>query len=288
MDYDSIIALLSGVRQAQRVYTVQAGDSISLIASKTNLTMAELCALNTDIGLSADSAIFPGDELIITREEAVLEVQITRTETVTEEIPFSTERTSSSEYAFGTTRTIQEGEPGIRSITYQNVYNTDGELLEQAIVSSEVVKEPVSRQIVTGTRLPSGSVAQVGNGTFIWPVPQYSYCSRWYSSGHKGVDICAPAGTPIYASSSGVVSRAGYERAGAGSGYGYGVIINHGNGYSTVYAHCLSLAVSAGQSVSQGQLIGYVGSTGRSTGNHCHFEIRYNGSYLPPQNYFRK
>ena len=74
--------------------------------------------------------------------------------------------------------------------------------------------------------------------------------------------------------------------AGAGTGYGYSVIISHSGGYTTVYAHCLSLAVSAGQTVRQGQLIGYVGSTGRSSGNHCHFEIRRNGSYIAPQSVF--
>ena len=62
----------------------------------------------------------------------------------------------------------------------------------------------------------------------------------------------------------------------------------HGNGYTTLYAHCLSLVVHAGQSVKQGQLIGYVGSTGRSSGNHCHFEIRHNGSYVAPQNVFNR
>ena len=269
MDYADVVGLLSGVRQAERVYT----------------TTAELCELN---GITTDAAIFPGDELIVTREEAMLEVQITRTVSWTEEIPFATKQTQSSEYSFGTTRTVQEGESGVRTITAENLYATDGTLLSQTILRSEVTKEPVDREIVVGTKLPSGSVAQVGNGTFIWPVPQYTYCSRWYSSSHKGVDICAPAGTPIYASSSGVVSKAGYERGGAGTGYGYSIIINHGNGYSTVYAHCLSLTVSAGQAVSQGQLIGYVGSTGRSSGNHCHFEIRLNGRYLPPQNYFNK
>ncbi len=285
LDYADVVSLLSGVRQAERVYTVVAGDSISLIATKNNLTTAELCELN---GITVDTAIFPGDELVVTREEAMLEVQIARIVTWTEEIAFSTVQTQSSEYSFGTTHVVQEGEPGIRSITAQNIYDTEGHLLEQTILSSEVVKEPVNREVVTGTRLSSGSVAQVGNGTFIWPVPQYTYCSRWYSSSHKGVDICAAAGTPIYASASGVVTRAGYERAGAGSGYGYSIIIDHGNGYSTLYAHCLSLTVSAGQAVSQGQLIGYVGSTGRSSGNHCHFEIRYNGRYLPPQNYFNR
>ena len=285
MDYADVVSLLSGVRQAERVYTVVAGDSISLIATKNNLTTAELCELN---GITTETAIFPGDELVVTREEAMLEVQITRTVTWTEEIPFSTKQTQSSDYSFGTTRTVQEGENGVRTITAQNLYATDGTLLNQTIVSSEVTKEPVEREIVVGTKLPSGSVAQVGNGTFIWPVPNYTYCSRWYSSGHKGVDICAPAGTPIYASASGVVTKAGYERGGAGTGYGNSLIIDHGNGYSTLYSHCLSLTVSSGQAVSQGQLIGYVGSTGRSTGNHCHFEIRLNGRYLPPQNYFNK
>ena len=129
-------------------------------------------------------------------------------------------------------------------------------------------------------------ISVMGSGRFLWPVPNYKYCSRWYSSGHKGVDICAAAGTPIYATASGTVTKAGYERAGAGRGYGYSVIISHGSGYTSVYAHCLSLTVHAGQSVKQGQLIGYVGSTGRSSGNHCHFEIRLNGSYIPPQSIF--
>ncbi len=290
-DYDSVVSLLAGVRQEEKIYTVVVGDTISGIASRNNLTMSELCALNTDFGengLEESSLILPGDELIVTKEEAMLEVRVTKVVTWEEEIPYTTERSSSSDYAFGTVQTVQEGENGLRSITAREVYDADGVLLEQTILSSEVVREAVPEQIVTGTKLPSGSVAQVGNGTFIWPVPQYSYCSRWYTSGHKGVDICAPAGTPIYASASGVVSKAGYNSAGAGSGYGYSVIINHGNGYSTVYAHCISLTVSAGQAVSQGQLIGYVGSTGRSSGNHCHFEIRYNGRYLPPQNYFKK
>ena len=100
------------------------------------------------------------------------------------------------------------------------------------------------------------------------------------STYHQGVDLRAPAGTPIYASRGGTVTVATY-----GSAAGYYVTINHGDGFSTVYMHMTSYAVSAGQSVSQGQLIGYVGKTGVATGNHLHFGIAYNGAYVNPCNY---
>ena len=214
-------------------------------------------------------------------------MRITRIETREEEIAFSTETTRSNEYTKGTTKVLQEGENGLRRVTLQNVYDTNNILVDQSVLSTEVIKEPVNKKVVEGTKKVTSSTKYItGSGRFIWPVPNYRYCSRWYGGRHKGVDICAPAGTPIYASAGGTVTKAGYNKAGAGTGYGYSVIINHGGGYSSVYAHCLSLTVSAGQTVKQGQLIGYLGSTGRSTGNHCHFEIRLNGSYIPPQNVF--
>ncbi len=289
-DYNDITSMLSGVQQAEKVYTVQTGDTLWAIAQKNDLTFRELCALNTNFKgapLTETSNIQVGDQLIVTKQEAMLEVRITKIEVKQEEIPFSTETTQSNEYNKGTTKTLQEGENGLRNVTMKNVYDTNGNLVEQTILSTETVKEPVNKKVVVGTKKVTSSTKYItGSGQFIWPVPNYRYCSRWYSSGHKGVDICAPAGTPIYATASGTVTKAGYERAGAGSGYGYSVIISHSGGYTSVYAHCLSLVVHAGQSVRQGQLIGYVGSTGRSSGNHCHFEIRRNGSYIPPQNVF--
>lgn len=289
-DFSEIEKTLSGVQQAQKVYTVQAGDTLWGIAQKNDLTFKELCALNPNFKgapLTETSSIREGDELIITKQEAMLEVRIIKLETRQEEIPYSTETTRSNEYTQGTTKTLQEGVNGLKNVTYRNVYDTVGTLLEQSIVSTEILREPVSKKVVVGTKNITTSTKFItGSGQFIWPVPLYRYCSRWYYTGHKGVDICAPAGTPIYASAAGTVTKAGYNRAGAGSNYGYSLIINHGGGYSTVYAHCISLAVSAGQYVQQGQLVGYVGSTGRSSGNHCHFEIRYNGSYIPPQDVF--
>ena len=287
--------LLSGVQQAEKSYTVQSGDTIWSIAQKNGLTVKELCEMNTGFtangenGLTQNSKILPGDALTVVREEETLEVRITKVESWEEEIAYTTETTKSKELNSGTKRVTQKGENGIRTVTAQRVYDANGNQLSQQILSTVVTKEPVTEKVTVGTKkVSSGASYITGSGRFIWPVPGYRNCSRWYGGSHKGVDICAAAGTPIYASAGGTVTKAGYNRAGAGNGYGNSIIISHGNGYTTLYAHCLSLVVHAGQSVKQGQLIGYVGSTGRSSGNHCHFEIRRNGSYIAPQNVFNR
>lgn len=97
---------------------------------------------------------------------------------------------------------------------------------------------------------------------------------------HAGLDIAAPAGTPIKAAASGTVSYSGWM-----SGYGYLIIIDHDNGVQTYYGHCSKLYVSEGETVEAGDKIAAVGSTGNSTGNHLHFEIRVNGSQVNPQQY---
>ena len=105
--------------------------------------------------------------------------------------------------------------------------------------------------------------------------------ARWGRT-HKGTDIGAPAGTPIVAAASGTVTTSQY---GYNGGYGNYVIISHGNGVQTLYGHCTELCVDEGEYVSQGQLIATVGTTGNSTGNHLHLEIRVNGVAQDPQNY---
>lgn len=102
-----------------------------------------------------------------------------------------------------------------------------------------------------------------------------------YERMHEGVDMAAPAGTPIYAAKSGKVTTASYQSGGAG----YYVSINHGDGFSSIYMHMTRYIVSAGQYVNAGQVIGYVGSTGISTGNHLHFGIAYKGTYVNPMKY---
>jgi len=135
----------------------------------------------------------------------------------------------------------------------------------------------------------SGGGAPMGNGTFIWPVnapitSPFGYRTDPVTGAqafHAGLDLGAPCGTPIKAAGTGVVISAGFNSG----GYGNMTLINHGGGMSTLYGHQSSIIVSAGQNVTQGQVIGYVGSTGKSTGCHLHFEVRVDGNPVDPTGY---
>ncbi len=117
-----------------------------------------------------------------------------------------------------------------------------------------------------------------GTGTFIWPAGNHILSGNDYWSGHLGIDIGAGDGAGIFAADSGVIVFAGW----ATGGYGNMVMIDHGNGYQTLYAHLSKVAVTCGRSVAQGNSIGYAGSTGNSTGAHLHFEVRYQGGFISP------
>ena len=135
-----------------------------------------------------------------------------------------------------------------------------------------------------------GQTVTTGSGSFMNPLSGSRYITSAFgwrihpifqtNKYHAGIDIAANSGEPIYATDSGTVQSALYS-----SSYGNYVVINHGNGYTTLYAHMSSMAVSAGQTVSKGDVIGYVGSTGWSTGPHLHYEISYNGTRVDPESY---
>ena len=127
-------------------------------------------------------------------------------------------------------------------------------------------------------------------GSYMWPATQGSRISSYFgprssptrgaSTNHKGIDIPCPTGSDIVASAAGTVVVSQYS-----SSAGYYIMIDHGNGVSTVYMHNSQLVVSVGQSVEQGQVIAKAGSTGYSTGSHCHFGVMINGSYVNPLDY---
>ncbi len=132
-----------------------------------------------------------------------------------------------------------------------------------------------SRGIKSGCATNGGAV---GTGYFVWPAGNHSLSGNDYWEGHLGIDIAAGDGAPVYASDSGVVVYA----APIGGGYGNMIMIDHGNGYTTLYAHLSAFLVSWGSSVAQGQRIASAGSTGNSTGPHLHFEVRSGGAFINP------
>ena len=147
-------------------------------------------------------------------------------------------------------------------------------------VSSQLAAQIQAAQAASSSSPPSGS--QPNSSGLIWPVhgPITSPFGMRWGKLHPGIDIGASMGTPIQAAAAGRVIVAAYD-----GGYGNLVVIDHGNGLATAYAHQSRLAVSVGQQVAQGHVIGYVGSTGYSTGPHLHFEVRVNGNPVDPLGY---
>ena len=174
----------------------------------------------------------------------------------------------------------------IQNIAYTQVYSTEQKEYtdKDTIVDGLYEKKKVVYVASVGGGWVTNEKLELGID-LIKPVSSYQMISSrfgWRASGnHKGLDIAAQTGTSIVAAASGTVESAGWSD----SGYGYCVLISHGNGIETLYAHCSKLYVSAGQYVAQGETIAAVGSTGNSTGPHLHLEIRVNGVRVNPQYY---
>ena len=169
------------------------------------------------------------------------------------------------------------------AVTRQQEQSWRAEAASLASASAQLASQIAAAQTSSSGSSSSGSTSSTPSTSgLIWPVPgpiTSPFGMRWGSL-HPGIDIGAPMGTPIKAAASGTVLVASYN-----GGYGNLVVIDHGNGIATAYAHQSQIAVSVGQNVSQGQVIGYVGSTGFSTGPHLHFEVRVNGTPVDPMGY---
>jgi len=189
-------------------------------------------------------------------------------------------------------RIVSEPINGLRDVNQplsigQRIYVPGG---EREMVVWQVPKPVEVRRTVSGVRVyrvgVCGEVAipPLGTGTFVWPANRRYLSGYNFSSVHPGLDIAGRLGEPIYASDAGTVIYAGYSLNAAGRPVGYGqyVVLDHGNGYQTLYAHASQLYVRCGQQVQRGAVIGAIGSVGRSTGPHLHYEIRYGSRAVNP------
>lgn len=271
-------------------YILVEGDNIWDIAMEYDTTIERLFEINPQI--TNETKLQIGEVIKVEKNTPILSITTVEEATYKQLVPADIQYVEFSNLYEGQTQVYQEGRDGLKEVTV-SVTKVNGKETSRELVSETILTEPVIKVIGYGVKekpvveqpKTESDTTTSGNGSFIHPLKGSGYISSGYGSRwgsfHKGLDFAAPAGTPIYASKGGKVVYSGYNSG----GYGKLVIIEHSNGDQTYYAHCSKLYVNVGDSVSQGDRIAGVGSTGDSTGNHLHFEIRKNGTPVNPSKY---
>lgn len=272
----------------KKEYTVQSGDTLGGIARSLDMTLSELRAMNPS--LKGDT-IYQGQSLTVQRPQPFLRVKVVRTVQYTEEIPFSTEKVKNDQKPVTYEKVKTAGVKGSQTVTAEITF-IDGVEQSRNILAIDVTKNAVNKVVEVGTQKVTVGKTEivigdgVSTGVLLWPVPICRNMSRGYGRGHYGLDICngpvTVRGKPFLAADGGTVISASN---GWNGGYGNMIRIRHSNGLETVYAHCYSLSVVTGQKVTRGQVIGIIGSSGRSSGPHLHFEVWKNGKRVNPLSY---
>lgn len=278
LSVEQVVELLKSGSVEREIYTVQQGDVLGSIAKNHNLKIAELLNLNPD--LQETSLLKIGQQLNVTALKPYVSVAVVYENLKEEEIPYTTVTKDDNTMLKGETKVVQDGVNGSKQAKYRSVY-VNGQRTEISTVAENVTVAATDEVIHKGTKV----IPSRGTGTFLWPA-NGGYVSskmgtRW-GSYHRGIDIARPSNYTIKAADNGTVSFAGWDGS-----YGRKVVINHNNGFQTVYAHLSSINVRVGQVVPAGSSIGVMGSTGRSTGVHLHFEVLRNGGNVNPLSYLR-
>ncbi|MFA0814666.1 MAG: M23 family metallopeptidase [Anaerofustis sp.] len=268
---DGAVAYLKSLSStASDTGTASSDNSISSILTSNSNNKGLITALN-----------FRSSEFSVgtTTAKPALTIVTVKEVSYTDQIPYGTTYQDDPTQYYGAESIASEGVNGTKQVSAVITY-TNGAETSRQILSETVVTDPTNEVIARGTMpLPPA----VSTGTFLIPTTG-SISEIFGDSSHAGgcaVDISNSTGTTVYAADSGIVIKASYYGT-----YGNCIMIDHGNGYSTLYAHLSRFAVTVGQQVSQGQVIGYMGSTGYSTGPHLHFEIRYDGVREPILSFF--
>jgi murein DD-endopeptidase MepM/ murein hydrolase activator NlpD len=255
------------------MYVVDTGDAVFSIAQKFNISPETLLWSNYDVLKDDPHSISPDQELIIPPTNGIL-------------------------YEWKEGNTIEDIARDFKA-SVDDILNWSGNKLDVTnpeIEPGDLVMIPGGQRefqqwVVptyavgksgTNATLPGGCTVDgpglYGGGYFRWPADNHYLSGNDFWSGHLAIDIATATGAPIYAADSGVVVFSGWDS----NGYGNVIMIDHQNGYHTLYAHLSAMNVSCGSNAAQGQVIGYAGSTGNSTGPHLHFEVRYLGGFLNP------
>ena len=275
---DAAIAEVAKEKETSKIYVVESGDTIGLVAQKNGLSVDELLEMNSSTLENENSMLHVGDELKVTSPEPELSILKTEEKYFADYYDAEVQYIDNDDWYTTEQKVLQEPEKGYRKMIADITYKND-EQVRVDIVYENIVKEAIPKIVERGTKTPP---------TYIYPVSGRVSSSfgrrkapkKGASTYHKGMDFAVPTGTAIRATSGGVVTKAGW-----GSGYGYVVYIKHPDGKESRYGHCSKVLVKAGQSVKQGEKIALSGNTGISTGPHLHFEILVGGSQVNPLKY---
>ncbi|WP_107841897.1 M23 family metallopeptidase [Metasolibacillus meyeri] len=274
---EAVQFLQTGMLEQQK-YAIQSGDVLGSIAKEHGLTTAELIELNP--GIDASTVLQIDQELNVTVNKPFITVKVVEEKFKVEAIDHAKIVEEDETMLKGEKVVKQEGADGKKEITYL-ITTENGKRTERAVKDENIISEPSNRIVVVGTKV----IPSRGTGTFTWPTNggyiSSHMGSRW-GGFHRGIDIARPSNYTIKAADNGVVTFTGWDGT-----YGNKIVVNHNNGYETIYAHLSQIDVTVGQVVAQGSAIGVMGSTGNSTGTHLHFEVHENGSVVNPLSYLK-
>ena len=283
-----LVSRINQIETSDEVYVLQSGDNLQLLADKLNMPVSLIIEMNPGI----EEKLIAGEEIFTARARPFLSVRSIYTDVYNEDFDFEVVEVQNATYARGYRQVTEEGVPGVRKVTAE-ITTLNGIEISRNVLDSIVVRDPVPERAIVGVNNPQSIISTPNtdrtpsdsapsSAGFIWPAASGKItCGLGGYPGHTGVDIASSMGTPIYASASGTVVLVRHSA----SGYGRHILIDHGNGYQTLYAHNNELYVAEGDIVGQGQVIAAMGRTGRATGVHVHFEVRYQGKYQDPVNY---
>lgn len=273
--------LLFGTTDKQQTYIVQDGDTISSIAMNNKISTSEFLISNRQF-TSESSLLFSGQQVVIGVTDPQLKIVVEKEVREDVESQYNVTERINPDKVIGDDTVIQKGENGLLRVS-RLTKSINGDVVSvEPIGENEILKYPIDEVIERGGK----AIPNIGSGNWGWPTnPGYMITSyyQWRISPingkrefHTGLDI---AGTgfrsPLYAADNGTVITAGWSNG----GWGNYVVINHNNGYYTMYAHMDEQIMTVGQTVGKGTVIGYMGHTGYATGDHVHYEVWYGGEW---------
>lgn len=272
--------MLNQIEDEANIYTVVQGDNLWNIAIDNNIPLSQIIKYNPSID---PDKIWPNDEILFVPANPMIDVSVRYELNAFEDVLYPTEYIYDDSLFVSQRIVVQKGMMGKKLVSYE-VKELNGYEEDRFVLQETQLFEPTKAIIRVGTKRTltrtSSSNFGVTSGRFTSSYGWRIHPITGVRTFHDGIDIANSSGTSVYAYTDGTVVTVGFD-----SYFGRYIVLNHGGGLTTIYKHLRAFNVSLGQSVRVGDKIGFMGSTGFSTGNHLHFEVRQNGSTRNPLDY---